>query len=532
MMARPSVRGANLLYLVCMALVVAGALVMQAYLPQWSVLLTELVLILLPVLIFLRLSKLPLRQTLGLHWPGWRVAGLSLLVGIGIWLLDIWLGVLINWLLQYTPILSSTLTPRTNAQAALTFVSLALAAPVCEEMLFRGVLLRAHERHGAWRAIVMSSVLFLAFHLGLQQPLALIPLAFGLGYVAWRTGSLIPAILVHLANNAGAALLAIAGGLGWNVPAGLSSMSMAFGGLILAMAGLWLIGRIAPPMPEAAVEPERSSWLSRAWPLALAALIYLFMAGSELVYGRFPELVARQPLELEAAPWQDAVRWRYEMRNPLDQPAGRVDCQLMPEDSTFTLDCHIQTEAFEVRVGNSTYYSGGTDERHLFRWAADDMRLIEAETISDLTWTGGDGQSHERVTVTPAGDELSLSYMREDDPTRQVTSRQITFSPETLFSGDWLWRLAAMPFQSYYGAQAQMAYSSVWSEEDQSNVSAVRPVAILVVAREPITVPAGDFTAWRVEVVGEGVAWYDVQPPHTLLRYEGRVVSWVLISAE
>lgn len=39
------------------------------------------------------------------------------------------------------------------------------------------------------------------------------------------------------------------------------------------------------------------------------------------------------------------------------------------------------------------------------------------------------------------------------------------------------------------------------------------------------SVPAGDFFAWRVSVEDE-TAWYDSEPPHTLLQYDSGPLIW------
>jgi hypothetical protein len=77
-----------------------------------------------------------------------------------------------------------------------------LAAPVIEEIFYRGLVLRSLEnRFGVWPAIIGSAVIFGASHFqGLQFP-ALTALGIVLAYVTHRTGRLGPAIVAHMAFN-------------------------------------------------------------------------------------------------------------------------------------------------------------------------------------------------------------------------------------------------------------------------------------------------------------------------------------------
>ena len=96
----------------------------------------------------------------------------------------------------------------TTADILLLFGAAVLTAAVCEEFLFRGLLLQLLRRRSGWLvAIVSSALLFAVFHL---NPVVLAPVGLVGAYLAvlvWRSGSLYPAILAHALNN-GLALFA------------------------------------------------------------------------------------------------------------------------------------------------------------------------------------------------------------------------------------------------------------------------------------------------------------------------------------
>jgi len=86
---------------------------------------------------------------------------------------------------------------------------LALVPGVCEELLFRGYAQRQFERAaGPAGGILLAGGLFGLYHLRPSQALPLIVLGLYMAYLVWRTGSLLPAVLVHIAHNGFAVIAA------------------------------------------------------------------------------------------------------------------------------------------------------------------------------------------------------------------------------------------------------------------------------------------------------------------------------------
>jgi CAAX protease family protein len=85
----------------------------------------------------------------------------------------------------------------------LLFAAVAIAAPLCEEMYFRGFLQERLTRvMGApWRVAVFVALVFSAFHLDPVGFLARFELGLLFGLLYWRTGSLWPGVMAHAANN-------------------------------------------------------------------------------------------------------------------------------------------------------------------------------------------------------------------------------------------------------------------------------------------------------------------------------------------
>ncbi len=90
---------------------------------------------------------------------------------------------------------------------ALTLGYICLLGPILEELVFRGVILKALQRHGVPFAVLFSAFLFALFHQNLVQLFVPTLLGIFLALLAVRSGSLIPSILAHIANNTVAMLL-------------------------------------------------------------------------------------------------------------------------------------------------------------------------------------------------------------------------------------------------------------------------------------------------------------------------------------
>src|SRR5574341_1717290 len=181
----PSIQSVNVLFLISAVLVAIVGSALQVWSLLWGLVATEVLLILLPALVFLWRSRLPARETLRWRWPGARLVGLSLLIGAGIWLVAAWLDSVMSLLFGYSIGAPADFFPTTPGTAALLFFALAVLAPLCEETLFRGVVQRGYEQRGPWVGILMGGLLFAFFHMRFRGLVWVLLIAFTLGCVVW-----------------------------------------------------------------------------------------------------------------------------------------------------------------------------------------------------------------------------------------------------------------------------------------------------------------------------------------------------------
>lgn len=102
------------------------------------------------------------------------------------------------------PLLLLTLQSQDKFALFILFITASIAAPIFEEIMFRGFLLPSLTRYvPVSSAIVISGLLFAIAHLSLAEILPLMTLGIILGIVYTRSRSLLASIMVHSLWNSG-----------------------------------------------------------------------------------------------------------------------------------------------------------------------------------------------------------------------------------------------------------------------------------------------------------------------------------------
>ncbi|MBZ4644855.1 MAG: amino terminal protease family [Clostridia bacterium] len=98
--------------------------------------------------------------------------------------------------------------PHTFSELIISLLVVALAPAVSEEVMVRGIIMRAYEIRGTRAGLIISALLFGFMHGDIKNLLG--PIFFGVifGYLVIRTGSLFAGMIAHFTNNAFAMLLA------------------------------------------------------------------------------------------------------------------------------------------------------------------------------------------------------------------------------------------------------------------------------------------------------------------------------------
>lgn len=85
------------------------------------------------------------------------------------------------------------------------YIALGIMAPLAEEVVFRGgvlrVLLNATGSKNHWIAIILSALVFGFIHFNLAQGIHAFLLGLVLGWMYYRTKSILPGLMLHWMNN-------------------------------------------------------------------------------------------------------------------------------------------------------------------------------------------------------------------------------------------------------------------------------------------------------------------------------------------
>ena len=175
----------------------------------------------LPAVLFALLGPFRPRPTLALRPPAPRAllaAALIMVGGIPIgWLLGYLQGLFLDIPEEFLEMFQNLLTADSPGRFAWLILLIAITPAICEELVFRGVLLQGLSREMSMaKAVVGSALVFGIFHLSFETVIRFLPTAWlGLlmAFVVWHTRSLFASMLMHFLNNATAVVLVTTTGL-------------------------------------------------------------------------------------------------------------------------------------------------------------------------------------------------------------------------------------------------------------------------------------------------------------------------------
>jgi sodium transport system permease protein len=182
---------------------------------------SQWLLLALPAVVFVAWGPYRARSTFALRAPPPRgVAAAVLIIAGGIplsWFIGWAQSLVLDVPKSFLGTFQNLLTASDPLHFAWLLMLVAVTPAVCEELVFRGVLLQGlASRLPPWRAVLASAIVFGAFHLSFETVIRFLP-TFWLGtliaWVAWKTQSIFPGMMMHFLNNAMALLLVNVSGL-------------------------------------------------------------------------------------------------------------------------------------------------------------------------------------------------------------------------------------------------------------------------------------------------------------------------------
>jgi membrane protease YdiL (CAAX protease family) len=286
-----------LIFIVTIASLIFLATPIQLALGLWGVALTELILLAI-ALIAVLLLRYDFKTVFHVRKPRFReIGGMALM-----YLPALFIGAVVTMISGYfyprglnTVVGIQSIV--TSLPLPLAWLIIAVLPAVCEEALFRGVILHTFSSVRRKLAVICAvSFMFGLFHLDPVRFGATAILGGVITYIALETGNFLLPVLYHMFNNT---VSVFASQMSSQQTVADAALNMLSGPMILVMAGVYLIF-CAPAIPimrggaaliKTPVNPDESdeerlarlSRLSNARRITVVAVILVFAAGVTLV---------------------------------------------------------------------------------------------------------------------------------------------------------------------------------------------------------------------------------------------------------
>ncbi|MEN6315383.1 MAG: type II CAAX endopeptidase family protein [Clostridiaceae bacterium] len=254
------------------------------------VIINEFVMILGSVLIYCLIAKINIKEAFRFNKPPLVPMLLIVLASVPAYFVASMLNNVLVYFLQFIGNIpaQSIPVPQNIPELAVGILIIAVAPGICEEIMHRGLLLRAYEKRGSYKAVVIVSIFFGIFHFDITNFFGPVFLGLIIGYYVVRTNSIYAGILAHFLNNTIAEILQYSFGeqatsdiitISW--PDLQSVLFFGAAGLIGTALVLFFFKKstegkavITPPIDR--VSRDIKSVLSH-WPVILVLVIYFFM---------------------------------------------------------------------------------------------------------------------------------------------------------------------------------------------------------------------------------------------------------------
>ena len=187
-----------------MVLFVTAGYVAQKWDFNYGILVTEFLLIALPAIIYVKIKGASVKKELRFNRLGLIDALLVIVAFIAAYFVAIFINLIAEILIS---MIGNLIVPdipfaKNPGEYLVLLLIIAGSAGICEEILFRGFMLRSYEKLGMWPNIIITALLFSILHLNIQNIAAPFFLGIILGFVVYKTNSIFAGIIGHFMNNA------------------------------------------------------------------------------------------------------------------------------------------------------------------------------------------------------------------------------------------------------------------------------------------------------------------------------------------
>lgn len=274
----PTPMQANLLYLMVCVILLAGSGLLAPRLGLGTNLwINEFLWILAPSVLLVTIGKMPVEKVFKLQKAQKKHILTGMAASVSLWFFAFYLSKMTGLLLDrsFGTVDTGLTGAPSTIQSILLLIGMLVLAPICEELLFRGIIQSAYEVRYPRYGFVFSAILFGMFHVlnGVTEVIPTFLAGLMLGYLVFCTGSIAASMAAHLAFNFSA--LFINGSLGLSnlktIPIWIHFAGV--GGLILAVI---LLSRLRPSGQKEAEAPEETSAKLKT---SVASIVFFVLSG-------------------------------------------------------------------------------------------------------------------------------------------------------------------------------------------------------------------------------------------------------------
>lgn len=261
----PSIIYTNFLFLIIALLITTiGGFFQQKNL-YIGTLILEYLMVFLPIIFYLKIKRYDLKEVLRLN----RISFKQIVYIVFIVLFSYPIAVFFNYiglliLSRFGRVLPNQIPiPENLKEFLIEIIIISLTPCICEEVAFRGLIMKSYENLGRRKAIIYSAILFGLFHFNLQNLLGPIFLGLLFGVLVYKTNSIFASMIGHMVNNTIALLIGFYSNkldstsieaLGETLPE-MSAMIVGAIGLFVVVILFWsVVRRLIKSIPSDAEE--------------------------------------------------------------------------------------------------------------------------------------------------------------------------------------------------------------------------------------------------------------------------------------
>lgn len=199
----PSLLEANLIYLILGMLLLSVGQIVQSRNVYSGLLITEYIIILLPNLAYLKFKGYSLKRVLRLNKISLEQGIYSVFIMIFAYPVAVSINAIMLLILsKFTTTLPSGIPlPNNLKEFGVGLFIMAIAPGICEEVMFRGTMLKSYEKLGHKKSILITAFLFGIFHFNIFNFVGPTFLGIILGVLIYKTNSIFTSIIGHTINN-------------------------------------------------------------------------------------------------------------------------------------------------------------------------------------------------------------------------------------------------------------------------------------------------------------------------------------------